>query len=330
MRPSASQLSPDTRGTVRLESLVASLPLLLAFFALWELGELLAVRAVVQRASEAAGREAAVALPGDPASYDGEPRFSFAGARRADIELAAGLVLASVPGLTAHFDVAVGRLPPHASSVAVTVRARHACSAISLLCGADSALELSASREHAFAPPVAFAGRAELAAPALTSTAPLAASTDEEARARAQCAASLASGHPTDGLSRRQQKRFGPCRPRCADRELAVLAHAGSELSRLRQQSDWSFESERRWLEQRIAARTSFFVASALDASHLGSQYGCSAYAREVQQLLNAGYVRMGHYLAHPAEVERGCFAGFARRPTPDTLCPDKLRPWGP
>lgn len=82
-------------------------PLLLAFMAFWQVGELLAAQLIVQRAASAPGRAAAAVLPDDPAFYTGGPVDAFQGLRQRDIELAAGQVLAISPRLTSSFSVDV-------------------------------------------------------------------------------------------------------------------------------------------------------------------------------------------------------------------------------
>lgn len=134
-----------------VEKLIAYLPLLLAFFAAWEIAELAAAKLVTQRASSAAGRAAMVVLADDPRYYDGEPVGSYAGKRRDEIELAAAMVLSALPRLTAGFEVEVSDVGELGSSFDVTVRAPYDCGAVSLLCGGQSGtLELSATTSHAY------------------------------------------------------------------------------------------------------------------------------------------------------------------------------------
>lgn len=141
------------RGAVFVEKLIAYLPLLIAFFAAWELAELAAARLVVQRASSAAGRAAAVVLADDPIFYEGEPVGSFDGARRADIELAAGMVLSSLPRLNADFEVDIAdtlSLTGLGAPLEVTVSAHYECSTLSLFCAGGDTIPLTATTTHAY------------------------------------------------------------------------------------------------------------------------------------------------------------------------------------
>src|SRR5262245_50249321 len=101
----------DARGAVFVEKLIVYLPLLATFFGAWELAELSSASIVVQRASAAAGRAAVVVLPDDPAFYDGEDVDSYDGMRKADIELAAGMILSAIPRLSEDFTVDVSDPP---------------------------------------------------------------------------------------------------------------------------------------------------------------------------------------------------------------------------
>ena len=132
------------------EKLIALLPLLSAFFATWELSELTAASLVVQRASSAAGRAAVVVLPDDPLFYDGEEPHSFAGRRREDIELAAGMILSSLPRMKSTFDVDVSDPPASVGPIDVTVRAQYDCGLVSFFCDGQGELALSATTRHTY------------------------------------------------------------------------------------------------------------------------------------------------------------------------------------
>jgi hypothetical protein len=93
-----ARLASDARGAVSLELCVALLPVLMLSVWVWQSLELRSAELVVRRAAEAAARAAAVVLPDDPAFYGGERVGVDAGARRAEIERAAALVLLSSPG----------------------------------------------------------------------------------------------------------------------------------------------------------------------------------------------------------------------------------------
>jgi hypothetical protein len=146
MRPNS--LCAATSGAVFVEKLIAYLPLLLTFFATWELAELCAASLVVERASAAAGRAAVVVLPDDPAFYGGEDVDQYAGARRQDIELAATLVLSALPRLDADVQVDVSDPPVGVGPIDVTVTAQYSCGLVSLICGGDGAIELTSTTTH--------------------------------------------------------------------------------------------------------------------------------------------------------------------------------------
>jgi hypothetical protein len=144
------RLAGDSRGAVFVEKLIVTIPVLLTFFLGWELAEVGAASLVVQRASAAAGRAAMVVLPDDPAYYAGEPPDSYSGARRADVELAAGMVLSAIPKLSDDFEVDVTQ-PPHGfGKIDVTVRAPYECGSVGLICGLGERLALSATTTHAY------------------------------------------------------------------------------------------------------------------------------------------------------------------------------------
>jgi hypothetical protein len=147
-----SLLARDRRGAVFVEKLIVYLPLLLAFFGAWELAEFTAASLVVQRASAAAGRAAVVVLPDDPAFYDDEPVDSFGGLRQADIELAAGMILSSNPHMREDFSVDIPDVPSGGAGgkLEVTVTAAYDCGMVSLVCGADSEIELTSTTVHTY------------------------------------------------------------------------------------------------------------------------------------------------------------------------------------
>lgn len=140
----------DGRGAVFVEKLIVTIPVLLTFFLGWELAEVGAASLVVQRASAAAGRAAMVVLPDDPAYYADEPRESYAGARRAEVELAAGMVLSAIPKLSDDFEVDVSQPPQGFGKIDVTVRAPYECGSVGLICGMGERLALSATTTHAY------------------------------------------------------------------------------------------------------------------------------------------------------------------------------------
>jgi hypothetical protein len=141
----------DERGAVFVEKLIVYLPLLMAFFAAWELAELGAAHIVTQRACAAAGRAAMVVLGDDPTFYDGEPPGSFDGQRRADIELAAGMILSAIPRMKDDFSVELADEPSNLGDVfEVTLTASYDCAIVSMICGGDDALELVATSKHTY------------------------------------------------------------------------------------------------------------------------------------------------------------------------------------
>lgn len=140
----------DARGAVFVEKLIALLPLLAVFFLGWELAELGAANLVVQRASAAAGRAAMVVLPDDPAFYADEPPDRYEGERRAEIELAAGMILSAIPQLNEDFEVDVSDPSAGFGQIDVTVRAPYRCGNVGLICGASDRLVLSSTTTHAY------------------------------------------------------------------------------------------------------------------------------------------------------------------------------------
>jgi hypothetical protein len=140
----------DTRGAVFVEKLIVYLPLLLTFFVTWELAELAAAKLVVSRACSAAGRAAVVVLPDDPLYYDGEAEHVYEGRRREDIELAAGMILSAIPRLSSDFVVDVSDPPTGFGTIEVAITAPYECGAVSIMCGVDGALELTATSNHTY------------------------------------------------------------------------------------------------------------------------------------------------------------------------------------
>jgi Flp pilus assembly protein TadG len=96
-----SRLRADVRGAVAVEIVVALLPVLMLGAWVWQTLALRAGELVVRRAADAAARAAAVVLPDDPTFYEGETPGRYVGARRAEIERAAALVLSSSTELRA-------------------------------------------------------------------------------------------------------------------------------------------------------------------------------------------------------------------------------------
>lgn len=143
--------SQATRGAVSVEYLVAFLPVMLFFASVWQLADLYAAQLIVQRAASAAGRAASVVLPDDPFYYDGEEKDSYSGKRRAQVELAANLVLLASGRILANPTVEV---EGHQGIGPLTarVRARFRCFPGwgVFVCGADGQRTLTASARFAY------------------------------------------------------------------------------------------------------------------------------------------------------------------------------------
>ena len=93
------RLRHHVQGAVYVEFLVAFMPLLVAFECLLQLTEVHIAGLVTAHAAQCAARAAAVVLPDDPAHYQGVPVGLLQGARRRDVERAAGLPLQAVRGI---------------------------------------------------------------------------------------------------------------------------------------------------------------------------------------------------------------------------------------
>jgi hypothetical protein len=140
-------------GAVMVEFLVAYLPVLIAFLAFWQLGELLVAQMIVERAASAAGRAAVVVLPDDPAFYSGETVELFSGERQREIRLAAGMMLAASPHLSENFTVAIDGDPGTSDSVGeltVTLNAEFRCNRLKFVCGTDGVATLSSNSQHTY------------------------------------------------------------------------------------------------------------------------------------------------------------------------------------
>ena len=149
--PSAS-LTRDQRGAVFVEQLIAYLPVMFFFLATWQLLELCAAHLILKRAASAAARAAIVVLPDDPAFYDGVAKDSFSGQRKADIELAAAMILATSPHFSSDFQVEVPSDVKGSAPLTATVKAKFYCFAgwVSLVCGPTGVRELSAKSSYAY------------------------------------------------------------------------------------------------------------------------------------------------------------------------------------
>lgn len=141
------------RGAVMVEFLIAYLPVLTAFLMFWQLGEVLVAQMIVERASSAAGRAAIVVLPDDPAFYEAQDKGRYDGARKREIRLAAGMILAASPHLSENFTVDVADIPAGDDTVGeleVKVEAEFRCKRLTWVCGADGLTVLGSSSRHTY------------------------------------------------------------------------------------------------------------------------------------------------------------------------------------
>ncbi len=93
----------DERGAVYVETLVAFLPVVFFFLAVWQVTDACAAHLIVKRAASAAVRAAVVVLPDNGKFYGMAPNDGLGQADRArkdDVETAARLVLAASPHFT--------------------------------------------------------------------------------------------------------------------------------------------------------------------------------------------------------------------------------------
>lgn len=150
MNQSRARLKQD-EGAVFVEMLIAYLPVMFFFMATWQLAELCAAHLVVEHAAAMTARAASVVLPDDPFYYDGAATDSYSGSRQGDIELAAKMVLAGAPQISADPQISVtgnsGDGPMKA-----TVTANFHCLAgwVSLVCGAGGVRAITVEAESAY------------------------------------------------------------------------------------------------------------------------------------------------------------------------------------
>jgi Flp pilus assembly protein TadG len=157
MTADPSQLLRDQRGAIYLETLIAFMPVLVAFLAILQFTDVAASQLLVRRAAGAAVRAAVVVLPDDGRFY-GDPDNAmvhrFEGLRRADIERAAGMVLslssrlrpATQDGAPIAVDVQLSGEFSERNPITAQVTAHHHCMGglIGYACGLDRAIELTA------------------------------------------------------------------------------------------------------------------------------------------------------------------------------------------
>lgn len=152
MNKFSTSLRGDQRGAIFVEQMIAYLPVMFFFLATWQLIELCAAHLILKRAASAAARAAIVVLPDDPAFYDGVAKDSFSGKRKADIELAAAMILATNPHFTSDFTVDVPSGLKGGAPLTATVKAKFFCFAgwVSLVCGPTGVRELTAKSVYAY------------------------------------------------------------------------------------------------------------------------------------------------------------------------------------
>jgi hypothetical protein len=141
----------DSRGAVSVEYLAAFLPMMFFFASVWQLMDLYAAQLIVQRAASAAGRAASVVLPDDPYYYDGTPIGAMEGQRRAQIELAASLVLDASLRMLAEPEVEVEGAADHGPLTARITAGFQCIPGWSVfVCGIDARRTLRASARYPY------------------------------------------------------------------------------------------------------------------------------------------------------------------------------------
>jgi hypothetical protein len=138
------------RGAVYVETLVAFLPVVFFFLAVWQVTDACAAHLIVKRAASAAVRAAVVVLPDNGKFYAMAPNDGLGqmtGARKDDVETAARLVLASSPHFTnTPSQVQVSGSFTSQGLVTAKVTASYQCFAgwVSLVCGATGTAAMTA------------------------------------------------------------------------------------------------------------------------------------------------------------------------------------------
>ena len=150
MKFERTRLKAD-EGAVFVETLIAYLPVMFFFMATWQLTELCAAHLVVEHAAAVTARAASVVLPDDPFYYDGTATNSFSGSRKADIELAAKMVLAAAPQISDDPEITVSGASGNGPMKA-TVSAKFHCTAgwVALVCGASGVRTINAEVDSAY------------------------------------------------------------------------------------------------------------------------------------------------------------------------------------
>lgn len=145
-----ASLRQEARGAVFVEHCIVLVPVLVLALSTWQLVELWVGDLVLRRAAGAAARAAAVVLPDDPAFYGEVPAGELAGARRAQIELAAALVVATSPYFRSKPRVELSAAAGH-GVLSAHVSAPFDCvfGWLALVCGGDQRV-LSASASASY------------------------------------------------------------------------------------------------------------------------------------------------------------------------------------
>jgi hypothetical protein len=151
-----SALFHAQRGSLMLESFVASVPVWLGFVLLCQVTDLYAHRLIVQRAAAAAARAAVVVLP-DAGVHYGDPldrsRDRFSGERKRAVTAAVTMLLSA----SSSFDPSTTQLELEGSftpgsQATVRLSTQYSCvlSSVRLLCGLDGKMQLSAEARLAY------------------------------------------------------------------------------------------------------------------------------------------------------------------------------------
>jgi hypothetical protein len=131
----------DESGAAYVETLVAFLPTLFFFLAIYQYTEVAAANLIVRRAAHAAVRAAVVVYPDDPRMYGGAPPT----ARTPYVEEAARRTLRAAPEIDlAQARVSVSGTPSGNSDMTVDLRVPYRCSVFwaRLVCGFDGVIDL--------------------------------------------------------------------------------------------------------------------------------------------------------------------------------------------
>jgi hypothetical protein len=147
------KLARDNAGALFVEHLIAFMPVMYFFLAIWQLMELFTADLIVRRAANAAVRAAVVVLPDDPNALGRDGNINqFAGLRRDYVQRAAELVLMSAGNIEDNVRVEVtGNFSGH-NPVTAEVTARFRCTAgwVNIVCGGQQTRTLTQSSTHVY------------------------------------------------------------------------------------------------------------------------------------------------------------------------------------